>query len=173
MALLIDHLMALSRVARMDLLIESVDISAVARSVCAEVLRAYPDRAIDILVSPGLTAAADAAVLRVVLTNLVDNACKYTSKHDEARIEIGALQTGAEQAFFVRDNGAGLDLEQAPQLFGAFQRFHDAADFPGDGIGLATVRRLVTRHGGRVWAESAVGEGATFCFTLGTPSADA
>ena len=173
MALLIDHLMALSRLARQDLLVEPVDVSAVAQEVCDEVLRGYPDRDLDIAVGPGLTAAADAAVLRVVLANLVDNACKYTSKRDAAHIEIGVREAEGERAFFVRDDGAGLDLDKAPQLFGAFQRFHHPADYPGDGIGLATVRRLLARHGGRVWAESAVDRGATFYFTLGTPSTGA
>ena len=111
-------------------------------------------------------ARADATLLRAILANLLSNAWKFTGRHATARIEVGAEETGGERAFFVRDDGAGFDAEKAQHVFGAFQRFHAPDEFAGDGIGLATVKRLVVRHGGRVWAEAAVEEGATFYFTL-------
>ena len=107
----------------------------------------------------------------MILTNLLGNAWKFTSKHETARIEVGATGAGADRAFFVRDDGAGFDMDLAQHLFGAFQRMHSPDEFPGDGIGLATVQRLVLRHGGRVWAEAAVEKGATFSFTLPEPAA--
>ena len=114
-----------------------------------------------------MTAAADPALLRLVLVQLLGNAWKFTGKHDAARIEVGVTTADlGEPAFFVRDDGAGFNVASATQLFGAFQRFHAAGEFEGDGIGLATVQRLVLRHGGRVWAEAEVEKGATFSFTL-------
>jgi signal transduction histidine kinase len=169
MAMLLDHLMALSRAARKDLVVQDVDVSLLAAEVCAEVCGEPPERPLDLVIAPGLAAQADRIVVRDVLANLISNAWKYTSGHASARIEIGATDAGGERAFFVRDDGAGFDMEEAKHLFGPFQRYHSLADFPGDGIGLATVQRLLVRHGGRVWAESAVEQGATFYFTLGTP----
>jgi PAS domain S-box-containing protein len=171
MALLIDHLLALSRTGRKDLLVEQVDLSAIAASVCEELRGAHPDRVLKTDVQPGLVVRADAVLLRVILTNLLDNAWKFTSGHATAHIEVGALELGREHAFYVKDDGAGLDVKTAPQLFGAFQRYHAAEQFDGDGIGLATVQRLVARHGGRVWAEAEVEKGATFYFTLPGPTA--
>ena len=172
MAALIDHFVVLSRASRLDLLPEQVDVSAVAARVAAELRDEHPDREIEFVIAPGLTARTDAAALGVVLTNLLGNACKYTSRHPTARIEVGATRSEGETVFFVRDDGAGFDMAHATRLFGPFQRFHPKADFPGDGIGLATVQRLVTRLGGRVWGEGEVERGATFSFTLGRPVAD-
>ncbi len=171
MGLLIDHLMALSRASRQELLLEEVDVSALAAEVCEEVSGAHRGRAIDFVVAPALSVRTDATVLRVILDNLVGNACKFTAGHATARIEIGAAVVDGETAFFVRDDGAGFDGAVATHLFGAFQRYHDPEVFPGDGIGLATVQRLVARLGGRVWAEAEVEKGAAFFFTLGTPDA--
>jgi len=170
MALLIDHLLDLSRSARRDLLRQPVDLSAMAAAVIADLRAPEPERRVETVVQPGLTVEADATMLHAILTNLLANAWKFTSRHETARIEVGATDAGGERAYYVRDDGAGFDPEQATHLFGAFQRYHTADQFAGDGIGLATVRRLVGRHGGRVWAEAAVEKGATFFFTL--PPAD-
>ncbi len=171
MGLLIDHLQELSHASAAELLHEDVDLSGMARSVLRDLLADHPGRRVDTVVEPALVVTADATLLRVVLTNLLDNALKFTAKHERARIEVGAVDLETERAFFVRDDGSGFDAESAQHLFGAFQRFHPAEDFAGEGIGLAIVQRLVARHGGRVWAESAVERGATFFFTLPEPAA--
>jgi PAS domain S-box-containing protein len=166
MALLIDHLLGLSRASRHDLSIEVVDVSTMATEILAELREVQPERRVETVVAPGLHAEADAVALRAVLVNLLDNAWKFTGKHEAARIEVGVTDSGGERAFFVRDDGAGFDAKLATHLFGAFQRVHELGRFEGDGIGLATVKRLVTRHGGRVWAAAEVEKGATFYFTL-------
>ena len=166
MTRMIDDLMGLSKVARRPLLRREVDVSALAREVAEELRAAEPERRAELVVAPGMRAAADQALLRLVLAQLLGNAWKFTRRHAAARIEVGVTEAGGERAFFVRDDGAGFDMASATQLFGAFQRFHAAGEFAGDGIGLATVQRLVLRHGGRVWAEAEVEKGATFYFTL-------
>jgi PAS domain S-box-containing protein len=173
MALLIDQLMALSRASRQDLLITDVDVSAAASSVLRELHAGEPGRTVETVVEPDMLASADAVLLRDILANLLGNAWKFTGKHETARIEVGTVRVKGERAFFVRDDGAGFNVAMARQLFGPFQRFHSAEQFPGDGIGLATVQRLVARHGGRAWAEAEVERGATFYFTLPEPSASA
>ncbi len=167
MGLLIDDLIKLARVARAEMHRESVDLSALAAAVLAELQKSEPERRVECRIKPGLTAEGDARLLRVALDNLLGNAWKFTGKTANARIEFGALppETGGP-AYFVRDNGAGFDMTYAGKLFGAFQRLHTAHEFPGTGVGLATVQRIVHRHGGRVWAEGAVGKGTTFYFTL-------
>jgi PAS domain S-box-containing protein len=172
-ALLIDNLLKLSRASRIDLLYESVDLSAMAETVLADLRSEQPERRVEAVIQPGLEADADATLLHLILSNLLDNAWKFTSKHEAARIEVGALDAGGEPAYFVRDDGAGFNMARAQHLFGAFQRFHTADQFDGDGIGLATVQRLVAKHGGRVWAEAEVEKGATFYFTLPKPIAAA
>ena len=171
MAVLIDGLLGLSRTSRKDMIRESVDVSAMATSVLAELREADPDREVEVVVAPGMTANADAALLRVILSNLLGNAWKFTSRRATAHIEVGVTDAGGERAVFVSDDGAGFDADTAQHLFGAFQRFHTTAEFEGDGIGLATVQRLVARHGGRIWAHAKAGEGATFSFTLPEPAA--
>jgi light-regulated signal transduction histidine kinase (bacteriophytochrome) len=170
MALLIDHLIALSRTSRQDLLLAPTDLSAMAESVLADLREAEPARRVSAVVEPGIVVHADAALLHVILTNLLANAWKFTSHNGSARIEVGARAGQDERAFFVKDDGAGFDPAKAEHLFGAFQRFHAAEEFEGDGIGLATVQRLVAKHGGRVWAEAEVDKGATFFFTLPAPA---
>jgi PAS domain S-box-containing protein len=183
MGVLIDDLLHLSRESRAAMRSEHVDLTALAHEIGAELQRTQPDRRMEWVVAPVLAAHGDARMLRVVLNNLLGNAWKYTGKRDGARIEVGvtvgplpsaggtpsaasgdAAYNGA--VFFVRDNGAGFDMAYAGKLFGAFQRLHTLAEFPGSGIGLALVQRIIHRHGGRVWAEGAVGQGATFYFTL-------
>src|SRR5665647_788786 len=172
MGVLIDDLLALSRSARQDLLRKSVDLSAMAASVIADLRSAAPGRRVEAVVQPDLVVDADTTLLEVILVNLLGNAWKFTSRHETARIEVGVTDTDGERAFFVRDDGAGFDMHEAEHLFGAFQRFHTADQFEGDGIGLATVQRLVARHGGRVWAGAEVEKGAMFYFTLPAPAGE-
>ncbi len=166
MAELIDDLLNLARVARADLRREPVDLSAMARAIAGELQRSQPERRAAFVIADGLVASGDPRLLRVALVNLLGNAWKFTGKQPEARIEFGRTHRDGEPAYFVRDDGAGFDMAYVGKLFGPFQRLHGAAEFEGTGIGLATVQRIVHRHGGRVWAEGAVGRGATFYFTL-------
>ncbi len=176
MGQLIEDLLQLSRVTRGELARAPVDLSALAQSVARRLKDASPDRAIEFLIQPGLAADADARLLEVALTNLLDNACKFSAMREVARIEFGRgasqdpAAQAATQAYFVRDNGVGFDTTHAAKLFGAFQRLHAASEFPGTGIGLATVQRIVHRHGGRIWAEAQPNQGACFYFTLGKPA---
>ena len=163
---LIDDMLALSRVTRVELCRSSLDLSALASTAAADTQRESPKRPVKWVIEPGLRADADAGLLMVVLRNLFANAWKFTAKHRSARIEFSAVQTAAETAYLVRDDGAGFDIRHAEKLFLPFQRLHRVADFPGTGIGLATVHRIITRHGGRVWAEGKVEQGASIYFTL-------
>ncbi len=166
MGLLIDDLLNLARVSRAELDHERVDLTRMAFTIAGDLRNAQPDRKVEFFVEKGLETVGDGRLLRVVLENLLGNAWKYTSKRASARIEFAKRRVNGEQAYFVADDGAGFDPAYAGRLFGAFQRLHGADEFPGTGIGLATVQRIVRRHGGRVWAEGAVGKGATFYFTL-------
>jgi PAS domain S-box-containing protein len=166
---LIDDLLALSRVARSTMVQQSVDLSAMAGSIAADLQKLHPDRRVEVVIAPDVVVDGDARLLRVVLENLLGNAWKYTSKHATARIEFGATEGGGRVVHFVRDDGAGFDMVYAGKLFGAFQRLHAESEFEGTGIGLATVQRIIHRHGGQVWAEGAPEQGATFYFTLATP----
>ncbi len=163
---LIEDLLQLSRVTRAKMRRETVNLSALAESVVEDLRHAEPQRQVDVVIQPGLLAESDAKLLRIVLANLLANAWKFTGKQPAARIELGVLDGKEGRAFFVRDNGAGFNMAYAGKLFGAFQRLHAESEFPGTGIGLATVQRIVHRHGGRIWAEGAVNRGATFYFTL-------
>jgi light-regulated signal transduction histidine kinase (bacteriophytochrome) len=125
-----------------------------------------PERQVEFVIAPGLVVNADASLLRIALENLLVNAYKFTEKHPGTRIEFGVMRHEDEAVYFVRDNGAGFDMAYADRLFGAFQRLHSMDEFEGTGIGLATVQRVIHRHGGRVWAEGEVEKGATFYFTL-------
>ncbi len=168
MGILIDDLLELSRVTRQGMRRETVNLSQLAHDILDEYKKAYPQRTVDIQVAPGCLVEGDPQLLRVLLENLLDNAWKYTGKIAEATIEFGVEKMELTLVYFVRDNGAGFDMQYADRLFRPFQRLHSPEDFEGTGIGLASVARIVHRHGGRVWAESAVGRGATFRFTLGT-----
>jgi PAS domain S-box-containing protein len=163
---LIDGLLVLSRIARGTLQKEPVYLSTLARSIVEEHSRADPGRKVEIVVHDGLKAIGDPRLERVLLNNLLGNAWKFTAKASAPKIEFGSTRADGVEVFFVRDNGAGFDMAYADKLFGAFQRLHNADEFPGTGIGLATAQRIVNRHGGRIWAEGKVGEGATFYFTL-------
>jgi signal transduction histidine kinase len=166
MAELIDDLLELSRVSRAELTRDRARISEIARGVADELRRREPERDVTFAIREGLVVDADSRLLRVVLDNLIGNAWKFTSKTVQARIEFDVDLQKGESVYFVRDNGAGFNMTYAAKLFGPFQRLHADTDFPGTGIGLATVRRIVDRHGGRVWAEGALGRGATVSFTI-------
>jgi PAS domain S-box-containing protein len=166
MGQLIDDLLTLSRATRADLTRRPVDLSQLAREVTAELRAADPARDVVVEIAGGLPAEGDSRLLRLVLTNLLGNAWKFTAKTPGARISVGQVRRDGERAFFVSDNGAGFDMRYAGKLFTAFQRLHSMADFEGTGIGLATVQRVVHRHGGRISAEAEPGKGATFYFTL-------
>jgi signal transduction histidine kinase len=166
MAELIDDLLALSRVTRREMRRERVDLTATARTVVEQLHRADPAREIRVVVAEGLADEGDPQLLRLVLDNLIGNAWKFTGKHPGATIEIGAAQRDGVLAYYVADNGVGFDMAYVDKLFGPFQRLHAAEEFPGTGIGLATVQRVIQRHGGRVWARAEPGRGATFYFTL-------
>jgi signal transduction histidine kinase len=183
MAQLIDDLLRLSQVTRSEMRAEHVDLSSLAREVVENLRQAEPDRRVEVAIEEGLAAAGDARLLRQVLQNLLGNAWKFTSKQPNAKIEFGKMEKGSigamEQSrhsitpslhyssiLFVRDNGAGFDMEYADKLFAPFQRLHSEGEFSGSGVGLATVQRIVHRHDGKIWAESEVDRGATFFFTL-------
>ena len=163
MATLIDELLGLARVTQADLVRSRVDLTAIAYSAVGGLQHATKDRTVDVVIQPNLYIDADPHMIAIVLENLLDNAWKFTSKRDGARIEIGQ----AGNTFYVRDNGAGFDPQYADQLFGVFRRLHMQEDFEGTGIGLATVARIIHRHNGQVWAEGQLGKGATFFFTVG------
>jgi signal transduction histidine kinase len=166
MGMLIDDLLNLSRMTRAEIRKETVDLSSIAQSVARGLQEAQPERQVEFRIEDRLEAKADARLVRVVLENLLGNACKFTSKRSSAYIEFGKTHQNGNSAYFVRDNGAGFDPAYANRLFGAFQRLHGTTEFPGTGIGLATVQRIIHRHGGKIWAEGAVEKGATFYFTL-------
>jgi PAS domain S-box-containing protein len=162
---LVDDLLRLSRISRSELQRQQINLSALAEEVVSELKREEPQREIETVIAPGLQAPGDERLVRVVLDNLLRNAWKFTGKKARARIEFGRIEA-PEPAFFVRDNGVGFDMAYAGRLFGVFQRLHSVTDYPGSGIGLAIVQRVINRHGGRVWAESSENSGATFYFTL-------
>jgi PAS domain S-box-containing protein len=166
MGQLIDGLLSLSRVSRGDVRREEVDLTKTAEQSVAQLRAADPTRHVDVEVARGLSVQGDARLLAAALDNLIGNAWKFTSRREGARIQVGREAGEGSPVFFVRDNGAGFDQAFANKLFGAFQRLHRATEFEGTGIGLATVQRIIRRHGGRVWAEGAEGQGATFYFTL-------
>ncbi len=166
MALLIDDLLKLSRLTRTEMSIDKVDLSEIAESIGAVLKREQPERQVDLSVSPGMVAQGDARLLRIAVENLLANAWKFTSRRERAQIEFGIMESSDHPAYYVRDNGAGFDGAYGDRLFVPFQRLHNEADFPGTGVGLATVQRIIQRHGGRVWAEGEVDKGATFFFTL-------
>jgi signal transduction histidine kinase len=167
MADLIDALLGLSHVTRAELVWEVVDVSALARAIATDLQRCEPTRQAEFVIADGVVAHGDARLLGVVLENLFSNAWKFTARQPQARIEFGSLpQREGSLVFFVRDNGVGFDMVHADKLFRAFQRLHGRTEYPGTGVGLATVQRIIQRHGGRIWAEGAVGQGATFYFTL-------
>lgn len=167
MAQLIDDMLTLSRVTRSELVRKRIDVSAIARASAARLSAAQPNRHVTVVIGDGLVADADARLIAIVFDNLLGNAFKFSGKRDDARVEVGSRDDAGDTVFFVKDNGAGFDMAFSSKLFGVFQRLHSTAEFEGTGVGLATVQRIVSRHGGRVWAEGHVDVGAEFSFTLG------
>lgn len=163
---LITSLLNFSRISRSELHCELVDLSRMANEIAAGLRFSQMERQAEFKIADGITAHGDASLLRVVLDNLLGNAWKYAGKNESTSIEFGKTEQDMKPAYFVRDNGAGFDMDQAHKLFGTFQRLHSNKEFEGNGIGLATVQRIVQRHGGRVWAVGEIGKGATFYFTL-------
>lgn len=166
MSVLIDDLLNLARVTRSEMKTETMNLTELARSIASELKKDQPERKVEFVIQDDLVVNADTRLMRVVMENLLGNAWKYTSGREQARVEVGRAHNNGRSTFFVRDDGAGFDPRYATRLFGAFQRLHSAAEFPGTGIGLATVKRIILRHGGEVWAEAEVQKGATFYFTL-------
>ena len=164
---LIDDLLTLSRVTRSSIKLESVNLSQLARRIADELQQSQPERRVEFEIAPELWVSGDTHLLQVVLENLLNNAWKFTTQQPQPIVELGSsMPDSGIPTYFVRDNGAGFDMTYVEKLFSPFQRLHRMQDFPGNGIGLATVQRIVHRHGGRVWAEGIVGQGATFYFTL-------
>jgi PAS domain S-box-containing protein len=171
MGLLIDDLLKLSQINRSELNMAEIDLSALCGMVCGELQRSGRERRVEVVIRPGMAARADGRLMMVVLENLLGNAWKFTARCPAPRVEAGeTVSAQGERAFFIRDNGAGFDMAYAGKLFQAFQRLHSAAEYEGTGIGLAIVQRIIHRHGGRVWAEAAPGEGAAFFFTIPAPA---
>jgi len=166
MGRLIDDLLAFSRQARADMNQERLDMTAIAEVIVSRLRQQGPDLRAVFIIQPGLSARGDPDLIEIALTNLLDNAAKFSNRNPHATIEFGQVEENGKAAFFVRDNGVGFDMAYADKLFGVFQRLHKSSDFPGTGIGLASVQRIINRHGGRIWAEAQVDHGATFYFTL-------
>ena len=166
MTQLIDDILDLSRITRTEIHLSKVNLSKLAQEVTIELKRLYPDRHVDFIITSGLEAYGDSHLLKLVFDNLLDNAFKFTGKRALGKVEFGAIQYNGEQAYFVRDNGAGFDMAHVDNLFKPFQRLHSKEEFPGTGIGLASVLNIVRRLGGKVWAEGQEDKGATFYFTL-------
>jgi signal transduction histidine kinase len=167
MGQLIDDILRLSRVTRAEMNLGRIDLSKIAESIAADLTESHPERKVEFVIESGLVTEADANLMKIALENLIGNAWKFTGGREIARIEFGAIQKNGKPAYYVKDNGAGFDPAYMDKLFIAFQRLHSDVEFPGTGIGLATVKRIIQRHGGEVWAEGEVDKGATFYFTLG------
>jgi light-regulated signal transduction histidine kinase (bacteriophytochrome) len=166
MCRLVDDLLMLSQVTRMEMRRESVDLTALARAIGSDLRQREPAREIELVLQPDVVVLGDQPLLQAALFNLLDNAWKFTGKHPKARIEFGQKDQDGDTVYFVRDDGVGFDMASSSRLFEAFQRLHSTSEFPGSGVGLATVSRIVKRHGGRLWAEASPEKGATFYFSL-------
>lgn len=166
MGLLIDDLLRLSRVSRSEMQYSQVNLSSLVEEQIHELQESDPQRQVEAIIAPEIIVSADITLMRVIINNLIQNAWKFTSNHATARIEFGLIKQDEQSVYFVRDDGAGFDMNYTKMLFGVFQRLHNANEFHGTGIGLATVQRVIHRHGGKVWAEGEVEKGATFYFTL-------
>jgi len=169
MATLIDDLLNLSRISRSEMKWENIDLTELVHSIIDDLRPSDPTREVAIVIATDMCVSGDERLIRIALENLLRNAWKFTRKTKDARIEVVPMLEYGPDVYAVRDNGAGFDMAYADKLFGAFQRLHSVSEYEGTGIGLATVQRIIHRHGGRIWAEGAVNEGATFYFTLQVP----
>ena len=166
MGQLIDDMLKLSRVSRAEFRHQEIDLSAMVKSICEEYQKNNPERAVETVIQEGITTKGDLQLIKIALVNLIDNAWKFTLRNEHTRIEFGGTAEGGERVFFIRDNGVGFNMAYVEKLFGTFQRLHSVEEFPGTGIGLATVKRIINRHGGHIWAEGEIQKGATFYFTV-------
>ena len=166
MGKLIDDLLMFSRQSRKDMILQQLDMTAISQVIASGLQQQDPTLQADFVIQQGLKAQGDASLIEIALNNLLGNALKFSSKKAHCRIEFGETENDGNSAFFVRDNGVGFYMACADKLFGVFQRLHSSVEFPGTGIGLATVQRIINRHGGRIWAEAQVNQGATFYFTI-------
>jgi light-regulated signal transduction histidine kinase (bacteriophytochrome) len=167
MSQLINDMLKLSRIIRTAIQVEKVDISELVRSNADELQESQPGRVVKFVVAPEILVAGDPGLLDICLKNLLENAWKFTSKNPSALVEFGETQQNDEKVYFIKDNGVGFDMTYVDKLFQPFQRLHTDKDYPGTGIGLAIVKRIIRRHGGRIWAESEIGKGTAFYFTIG------
>jgi light-regulated signal transduction histidine kinase (bacteriophytochrome) len=163
---LIDDMLRLSRIGRAEINLEKMDLSELVRAIAEELRSTQPNRNVEFVIQPNVTAMGDKALLRILTQNLLGNAWKYTAKAKNAKIEFSINKLEGKMVYSIKDNGAGFDMTYKDKLFKPFQRLHSNSDYPGTGIGLAIVQRIISRHGGKTWAEGKVGEGATFYFTL-------
>jgi len=167
MADLIEDMLQLSRITRMEMNIENVNLTTIARAIMSDLQKSQPQRNVKVKIAEGLEDKADLRLTRIILDNLLRNAWKFTEKQAKAAIEFGLWKKeGTKNIYFIRDNGASFDMAYAEKLFAPFQRLHTDEEFSGSGIGLATVRRILNRHGGKIWAEGETGKGATFYFSF-------
>jgi len=166
MAQLIDDVLDLSRIHRIEMSRVSVDVTGMVKEIIEDLRETQPRKNVEVVIEPEMSAVGDTQLLRLFLQNLLENAWKFTSKHNHARIEFGSRESDGRRVFFVKDDGAGFNMAHSDMLFAPFQRLHAQAEFPGTGVGLASAQRIIHRHGGKIWAESEVEKGATFYFTL-------
>jgi light-regulated signal transduction histidine kinase (bacteriophytochrome) len=166
MTSIIDDMLILSKISLQEIKVQDVNISEIATSIIEEMKAASPERKVDVHIHPGLKCRADSHLIRIALTNLLANAWKYTSKNETAEIEIGFTTSKGEGTFYVKDNGSGFDMKNADKLFEPFKRLHTEKEFPGTGIGLSIVDRIIRRHNGCIWGKGEIGKGATFYFSL-------
>jgi light-regulated signal transduction histidine kinase (bacteriophytochrome) len=166
MAQLIDDILRLSGITRADMIMDNINLTEVVQTIGTKIKKDELKRNVKFVISPGISAYGDEKLLSIMMENLLENAWKFTGKIPEAQIEFGVTERDGHKTYYLRDNGVGFDMTYANKLFKPFQRLHTTEEFPGSGIGLASVQRIAQRHGGKVWAEGKVGEGATFYFTL-------
>ena len=166
MGQLIDDILKLSRLSRTEMVLDRVNISAMVQEIAAELQAAEPERRVEFSIEDNLVVVGSQRLLRIALANLLGNAWKFTSRKPQAKIAFGSIEPDGKRSYFVRDNGSGFNMQYADKIFKPFERLHKESEFPGTGIGLAIVHRIIQRHHGRVWAESAEGQGSTFYFSL-------
>ena len=164
--MLIDDLLELARTTQAPMALQTIDLSEIAQNILQHLAESQPERKVDVRIQPGMRVTADLNLMKIALDNLLGNAWKYSDKQAHARIEFGRSDKGGDETYFIKDNGIGFDMRFADKLFSSFQRLHKASEYEGTGIGLATVQRIIHRHGGRIWGEAEPNKGASFYFTI-------